>query len=137
MVKKVPQYRGVFSVVISLNWIIISSLWCFPGRTQPSSLDPIPPLEPYPDFQYQDDQLSTETEYTLGAGDVIRVTVFPVEEFTGEYQVLVDGTLSLPLLGTFPVQGLTLTQLTEFLTQQYIQYVKRPSVTVGLVSPRP
>ena len=63
--------------------------------------------------------------------------MLPVGDFSGEYQILVDGTLFVPLLGTFPVQGLTLTQLTEFLTQQYRQYVKRLSVTVGLVSPRP
>ncbi|MDJ0729335.1 MAG: SLBB domain-containing protein [Crocosphaera sp.] len=137
MVKKICQYGGLFPFLISLNWIIISSLWCFPARSQSSALESIPPLEPYPDLQYQGYGLSTETEYTLGAGDVIRVTVFPVEEFSGEYQILVDGTLSLPLLGTFPVEGLTLTQLTEFLTQQYTQYVKRPSVTVSLVTPRP
>ncbi|MDJ0661095.1 MAG: SLBB domain-containing protein [Crocosphaera sp.] len=137
MVKKWCQYWGLFPSLVSLNWIIISLLWCFPGRGQPSTLEPIPPLEPYPGQEYRSYGLSTETEYTLGAGDVIRVTVFPVEEFSGEYQILVDGTLSLPLLGNFPVEGLTLSQLTEFLTQQYTQYVKRPSVTVGLVSPRP
>lgn len=137
MVKKVGQYRGLFPLLISLNWIMVSLLWCSPGRSQPSVLDPIPPLEPYPDLRNQGFELSTETEYTLGAGDVIRVTVLPVGDFSGEYQILVDGTLFVPLLGTFPVQGLTLTQLTEFLTQQYRQYVKRPSVTVGLVSPRP
>ncbi|ACB51153.1 hypothetical protein cce_1803 [Crocosphaera subtropica ATCC 51142] len=137
MVRKLYQCRELFPAVVSLNWMVISFLWCFPGMGQPPALDPIPPLEPYPDQIYQDYPSSTETEYTLGAGDVIRVTVFPVEEFSGDYQILVDGTLSLPLLGTFPVQGLTLTQLTEFLTQQYSLYVKRPSVTVGLVSPRP
>ncbi len=137
MVKKICQYRGLFPFLISINWIIVSSLWCFPGRSQPSTLDSIPPLEPYPDLEGQGYGSSTETEYTLGAGDVIRVTVFPAGDFSGEYQILVDGTLSLPLLGSFPVQGLTLTQLTEFLTQQYSQYLKRPSVTVSLSSPRP
>lgn len=137
MVKKFCQCGRLFPVLVSCKWVMISSLLCGPGVGQPSAVDPIPPLEPYPSLSYQDFLSSTETEYTLGAGDIIRVTVFPVEEFSGDYQILVDGTLSLPLLGSFPVQGLTLTQLTEFLTQQYTFYVKRPSVTVSLVSPRP
>ncbi len=137
MVRKLRQYRGLFFSLVSLKSIVISSLFCLPGVSQPSALDPIPPLEPYPSQTYQNYGLSTETEYTLGAGDIIRVTVFPVEEFSGEYQILVDGTVSLPLLGNFSVKGLTLSQLTEFLTQQYTFYVKRPSVTVGLVAPRP
>ncbi|MDJ0842798.1 SLBB domain-containing protein [Crocosphaera sp.] len=137
MVKKQYQYGGLLPSLVSLNWIIISLIGCLPGMGQPSDLEAIPPLEPYLDEEYRGSRSSTETEYTLGAGDVIRVTVFPVEEFSGEYQILVDGTLSLPLLGNFSVEGLTLSQLTEFLTQQYTQYVKRPSVTVGLISPRP
>ncbi|MGK7940669.1 MAG: SLBB domain-containing protein [Crocosphaera sp.] len=128
------RFRGVYSAFITLNWVMVSSLWTVPAMGQ---VEDIPPLEPYPNLGYQDNQLSTETEYTLGSGDRLRVNVFPVEEFTGEYQILVDGTLSLPIVGNIQVQGLTITQLTEFLTQQYRQYVKRPVVTVSLTAPRP
>ncbi len=134
MVKKMCWFRGVSSSLITLNWVMVSSLWCVRVVAQ---IEPIPPLEPYPNLGYQGNQLSTETEYTLGAGDGLRVNVFPVEEFSGEYQILVDGTLSLPIVGNIQVQGLTLTQLTEFLTQQYRQYVKRPVITVSLTAPRP
>ena len=134
MVKKMCWFRGVSSSLITLNWVMVSSLWCVRVVAQ---IEPIPPLEPYPNLGYQGNQLSTETEYTLGAGDRLRVNVFPVEEFSGEYQILVDGTLSLPIVGNIQVQGLTLTQLTEFLTQQYRQYVKRPVITVSLTAPRP
>ncbi|MDJ0509807.1 MAG: SLBB domain-containing protein [Crocosphaera sp.] len=134
MVKKMHWFRGVSSGLITLNWIMVSSLWCFRAVAQ---IESIPPLEPYPNRGYQGNQLSTETEYTLGAGDRIRVNVFPVEEFTGEYQILVDGTISLPIVGNIQVQGLTITQLTQFLSQEYSQYVKRPIVTVSLTAPRP
>ena len=33
-----------------------------------------------------------ETDYTLGAGDQIRLDIFQVEEYSGEYPVNVDGT---------------------------------------------
>lgn len=80
---------------------------------------------------------SRETEYTLGPGDRIQLNIFPVQELSGEYQILVDGTLSLPLIGTFLINEFTLIQLTEILTQQYAQYIKNPVVTVSLIAPRP
>ncbi len=83
------------------------------------------------------DLLAGETEYTLGAGDRLNVRVFPVQEFSGDYQVLVDGTLWVPLIGSVQVRGLTLPRLSEILTRQYSQYIRRPVVTVSLTAPRP
>ncbi|NJN76575.1 MAG: hypothetical protein HC796_10810 [Synechococcaceae cyanobacterium RL_1_2] len=48
-----------------------------------------------------------------------------------------DGTLSLPVLGSINVNNLTLRELTSILTQGYGIYVRRPIVSVGLSSPRP
>lgn len=78
-----------------------------------------------------------ETAYTLGAGDRIRLDIFAVPEYTGEYQVLVDGTLNLPVIGSIPVGGLTIRQVTDIVTARYARYVKRPIVTISLLIPRP
>ncbi len=80
---------------------------------------------------------SIETLYTVGPGDRIRLDVLNVKEYSGEYNILVDGTASFPLVGTFKVQDLTLIELTELLTQSYSRYIKRPVLSVGLISPRP
>ena len=78
-----------------------------------------------------------ETDYTLGAGDQIKLDIFQVEEYSGEYPVLVDGTISLPLVGRVDVRGLSLKETSETVSQKYSTYLKRPIITVGLVSPRP
>ena len=78
-----------------------------------------------------------ETDYTLGAGDQIRLDIFQVEEYSGEYPVNVDGTISLPLVGGVNVEGLTLKETEEVVSQQYSIYLKRPIVNAGLVAPRP
>lgn len=78
-----------------------------------------------------------ETDYTLGAGDQIRLDIFQVEEYSGEYPVNVDGTISLPLVGGVNVEGLTLKQTEEAVAKQYAVYLKRPIVNAGLVAPRP
>ena len=79
----------------------------------------------------------SETDYTLGAGDQIRLDIFQVEEYSGEYPVLVDGSISLPLIGKLDVTGLTLTETSDLVASKYSVYLKRPVITVGLVTPRP
>ncbi|GAB4241568.1 MAG: hypothetical protein Kow0049_30260 [Stanieria sp.] len=79
----------------------------------------------------------SETDYTLGAGDQIRLDIFQVAEYSGEYPVLVDGTISLPLVGRVNVSGLTLKETSELVSEKYKLYLKRPVVTVGLLAPRP
>ena len=81
--------------------------------------------------------LTSDTEYTLGAGDVIRLDIFQVPEYSGEFPVLVDGTVSLRLIGNVQVTGLTLKEASELVGQKYATYLKRPIINVGLVSPRP
>lgn len=126
--------RNFLKPLICLSWVLTSPMISFPLLAQPS-LEPIPPLEPFPTDNRT--TVTTETEYSLGAGDRIAINVFPVEEFSGEYQILVDGTLSLPILGSLSVEGFTLSQLTEFLTLQYAEYIKRPIITISLLAPRP
>lgn len=98
----------------------------FPGRTSPLLLAPsaVPP----------------EAAYTLGAGDLIRIDLFDVPEYSGDkgrYQVLVDGSLNLPLVGNVVVQGMTLKQAANELSARYARYFKRSLVTVSLLAPRP
>ena len=83
------------------------------------------------------DLANEETDYTLGAGDQIALNIFQVEEYSGNYPVLVDGTISLPLVGRVNVTGLTLKETSEKVSKKYSTYLKRPIITVGLVTPRP
>lgn len=81
--------------------------------------------------------LPPETPYTLGSGDRIRIDVFDVPEYSGEYVVLVDGTLNLPVVGSVSVQGRTLQQASAAISSLYSRYVRRPLVTLSLLAPRP
>lgn len=78
-----------------------------------------------------------ETAYTLGAGDVLQVDIFKVPQYSGESEVLVDGTLNLPLIGAVNVAGLTIDESTALLSSRYGQYLRRPLVTLSLINRRP
>jgi polysaccharide export outer membrane protein len=79
----------------------------------------------------------SETAYTLGAGDRIRIDLFQVPQYSGENSVLVDGTLNLPLVGSVDVQGLTLEQAAAAVSARYARILRRPLVTISLITPRP
>lgn len=76
-------------------------------------------------------------EYILDGGDRLRVDLFNVPEYSGEYQVLSDGSLNLPLVGRVFVRGLTLPQASNLLSERYASSLTRPIVTLSLVEARP
>lgn len=83
---------------------------------------------------------SASEPYMLGAGDQIQIDIFDAPEYSGDkgrFQVLVDGTLNLPLVGNVSVKGLTLKQAGSLLSQKYFRFFKRSIVTVTLLAPRP
>jgi polysaccharide export outer membrane protein len=55
-------------------------------------------------------QSGKNVEYVLGAGDVLRITVFQNPDLTTEARVSEGGTLSFPFIGTVPLGGLSLSQ---------------------------
>jgi polysaccharide biosynthesis/export protein len=75
--------------------------------------------------------------YTLGPGDRLRVDIFNVPEYSGEFYVLGDGAINLPVVGAIPIQGLTVQKASGLLTAYFSRYVKRPIVTISVLSPRP
>jgi polysaccharide export outer membrane protein len=81
------------------------------------------------------------TPYTLGSGDRVQLDIFNVPEYSGEngqFQVLADGSLNLPLVGKVTVEGLTLQQAGALISQSYDRFLQRPELlTVSLLERRP
>ncbi|MBV8884020.1 MAG: polysaccharide export protein, partial [Chroococcidiopsidaceae cyanobacterium CP_BM_RX_35] len=77
------------------------------------------------------------TDYLLGGGDRIKITILDVPEYSGEYQVPPGGTVYIPLIGSVSVQGLTQSQAADLISAKYARFLKRPLVTVSLVASRP
>lgn len=80
---------------------------------------------------------TSESAYTLGAGDRVRIDLFQAPQYSGEQEVQVDGSLNLPLVGKVSVRGLTIEQATATLSSVYAQYLRRPTVTISLLQRRP
>ncbi|NJR39444.1 MAG: hypothetical protein HC781_12285 [Leptolyngbyaceae cyanobacterium CSU_1_4] len=58
-------------------------------------------------------------------------------QYSGETQVLADGTLNLPLAGNISVDGMTVDQATAAIAAGYSRFLRRPLITLSLLSRRP
>ena len=63
--------------------------------------------------------------------------MFKIEGYEAEVQVLSDGTINLPRLGTVVVWGLTLEEARQRITDGYSRFLRRPLVYLDLVEQRP
>lgn len=133
LLNRVYSY-GTIALSLSLSVVATPTIAAEQNNQLPltNTTQPIPP----PTTETGNAPIS-ETDYTLGAGDLIKLDIFQVAEYSDQYPVLVDGTISLPLVGRVNVSGLTLKETSEAVSKQYSTYLKRPIVTVGLVTPRP
>ena len=78
------------------------------------------------------------TEYRLGAGDVVRISVFQNPELTLETRVTEAGVISYPLLGVVRVGGLGVTEAEKRLADglRSGNFVKSPQVTLVVLQVR-
>ena len=75
--------------------------------------------------------------YRLAPGDRLVTSVFKIEGYEARVQVLSDGTINLPRLGTVQVWGLTLEEARQRITAGYSRFLRRPLVYLDLVEQRP
>lgn len=77
-------------------------------------------------------------EYRLGAGDVLRITVYQSPDLSFETRVADNGSLSYPLIGPLPARGLTVGQVERLIADglKKGEYLKEPQVSVVLLEVR-
>ena len=76
--------------------------------------------------------LLSHAEYTLGAGDYVRVTVYGDADLLRETRVSEDGVLTLPLVGEVKVGGLTTIETEKRIAEQLKKggFIANPQVSV-------
>ncbi len=85
--------------------------------------------------QTQDARLS---DYDLGVGDKIRITVFGEEDLSMEVTLSDAGTFSYPFLGEIQVLGRSIGELADLLTEGLLDgYLISPNVSITVIEYRP
>ncbi len=73
---------------------------------------------------------AVDSNYPIGPGDILGISVWKDEALTKDVVVLPDGVISFPLLGLIHVAGKTVAQLKADLEEKIQQYVSEPVVNV-------
>jgi len=83
-------------------------------------------------------QSAASERYRLGSGDVLSLRFLDpgAAELAGPLTVLPDGTAAVGLLGSVDLAGLTLGQAQQLLRRLYGRYLRRPELTLAVVTPR-
>ncbi|MEM0978817.1 MAG: SLBB domain-containing protein [Cyanobacteria bacterium P01_H01_bin.58] len=133
----------VFGIFVGLPFTVVaqpSAIPVLPGdpeRSFPEADQPVfPPRVEAVDIPPARDFEATEV-YLLGPGDQVQMEVFRVPDYSGNYEVGIDGTLNLPMIGQVLVEGLTLTQAQQKISKAYGTRLRRPIVDLVLLTPRP
>lgn len=77
--------------------------------------------------------------YILGSGDQLEISFASqaYANFAGRFELLNDGSTSLPLIGSVVLDGLTVSQANCWLTSLYSRYLRRPDLNLRVVQARP
>jgi polysaccharide export outer membrane protein len=79
-----------------------------------------------------------DAPYQLDAGDRLRVQVFGQEGLTNSYIVDASGNISMTLIGSVPVRGLTTSQVAAAISSRLRSgYIRNPHVSVEVEVYRP
>jgi polysaccharide export outer membrane protein len=106
------------------NWLKVSSRPAPTAFPKPITVS----VSSFPEASYR---------YRLGPGDKLVMSVFKISGYEASVQVLSDGTINLPRLGTMDVWGLTMDEARQRITNGYSQILRRPIVYLDLVEQRP
>lgn len=78
------------------------------------------------------------SQYTLGAGDVVKITVFGQSDLTVETRLSTQGIIRYPFLGDIELVGKSLSQVEQLIDAGLRgDYLVNPSVSVTIVEYRP
>ncbi|MEB3259502.1 MAG: polysaccharide biosynthesis/export family protein, partial [Cyanobacteriota bacterium] len=100
-----------------------------PGTAPSQTAAPSTPVDPRPELD----------AYILGAGDALDIS-FVSDSYAklgGAFELLNDGSTTLPMIGSVVLDGLTVNQANRWLTTLYRRYLRRPELTLRVTRPRP
>lgn len=123
-------FQGIQTVAISgLLYVSVSgaSVYAQSVPAQPPSPSLFPPSE---------SRINNDINI-LKPGDELQLTVLGFPDLSGNQTILADGTIQLPMVGSVVIEGLSPNQVVTRLTEDLAPYVRRPQVSLTLLTIRP
>lgn len=99
------------------------------------------PLSPEPTTAAEDSNASVEipeaiatmSHYTVGATDILEITVMRHPEVSGQFIINNEGNIQYEFVGDLKVDGLTKDEVKKLLTEKLSEFIIDPEITVKIV----
>lgn len=146
-------WRFCHRLALSLGMVLIGlqaapalaqELTPFPPPSAPAASAPAAPSQALPSSAVPSSAAlppiatASDTDYRLGSGDKVRVTVYGEPSLSGEFFVTGSGLVSLPLIGEVKAAGLSVGQFQEAVQKALSDgYLKEPRVNAEVLGFRP
>ena len=88
-------------------------------------------------LQTSNDLILQKDKYILGPGDKLQITFLYTPSLTGEYPILSNGSLPLPLVGNLDVREKNINEVQNILIKEFSKQLLRPDLSIQLVEFRP
>ena len=136
-----PRPKRLLILLLLIGMLILGAC----SATNRAATTRPPNEQPVVDYHLGDDEISAMNEmilsrvkmndnageYLLGEGDLLQVSVFEAQELETTARVSSRGLITLPLIDSVDVKGLTAIEAEEKIEALYQQrYIKNPHVTV-------
>jgi polysaccharide biosynthesis/export protein len=122
-------FLSLFVPAVSFGQVVTIPDAAHPSASSPSAGPSAAPAE-----QSQAIALSAPTGYVLRANDQVAIEVFGEDDLRTNARINGEGNLSLPLLGSLHLAGMTLREAASKITQLYGRdYLVNPQVNVSLI----
>ena len=123
------------SLLFALALLPLGAFAQSPSPASNSARNLLPSSPPSSGPSVSTNAVTAPSGYVLSANDQVAVEVFGEDDLRTNGRLNAEGNLSLPLLGSVHLAGLTLTQATARVTELYARdYLVNPKVNVMLVS---
>lgn len=77
--------------------------------------------------------LTLADDYKIAPRDTLKITVFQVDDLSGDYEVDLTGHVAIPLVGNVKAADLTTAEFDRALTQKLgAKYLQNPDVSIGV-----
>jgi polysaccharide export outer membrane protein len=117
---------NVRKLLVSLVFILAIANWALAADGQ----TPAASAAPTPQTSANAPAAAVDSNYPIGPGDILGISVWKDEALTKDVVVLPDGVISFPLLGLIQAAGKTVAQLKAEMEEKIQQYVSEPVVNV-------
>ena len=119
MVKNIYWFGILFAIVVGLALSGCAHTVSTPEEASPPLPETI--VQPTP---------GAPSDYIIGAGDILEISVWKDQALTRNVVVLPDGTFSFPLVGRFTAAGKTVKEISADVEEKLTRYIPEPDLSV-------